>query len=251
MRRISIRSKERRAVKFMAVDGRNIVITGISRGCGRALTEYYLGKGHRVAGCARTQEIVDELRKEHGPLHHFSAVDVADDEAVRVWACDVLAHFGAPDLLVNNAGVIAENAPLWEIPVHEFDEVIDVNIKGTAHVLRHFLPAMIHRGSGVVVNVSSGWGRSTSPEVAAYCASKWGIEGLTQALAQELPRGLAAIALNPGVINTEMLQRCFGKEGAAQYPSSEEWAEAAGPYLLKLGSKDNGQALTVPGIPVD
>ena len=235
----------------MKNDVRNIVITGISRGCGRALAEHYLAQGHRVAGCARTQEIVEELRAEHGPLHHFAAVDVADDEAVRIWACDVLAHFGAPDLLVNNAGVIAENAPLWEIPVHEFDDVIDVNIKGTAHMLRHFLPAMIHRGSGVVVNVSSGWGRSTSPEVAAYCASKWGIEGLTQALAQELPRGLAAIALNPGVINTEMLQRCFGKEGAAQYPSAEQWAEAAGPYLLKLGSKDNGQALTVPGIPVD
>ena len=235
----------------MAVGGHNIVITGISRGCGRALAEYYLSKGHRVAGCARSQEIVDELRAEHGPLHHFAAVDVSDDDAVRIWACDVLAHFGAPDLLVNNAGVIAENAPLWEIPVHEFDDVIDVNIKGTAHVLRHFLPAMIHRGSGVVVNVSSGWGRSTSPEVAAYCASKWAIEGMTQALAQELPRGLAAAALNPGVINTEMLQRCFGKAGAAQYPSAQQWAEAAGPYLLKLGPKDNGQALTVPGIPVD
>ena len=235
----------------MAEGGRNIVITGISRGCGRALTEYYLAKGHRVAGCARSEDIVDELRSEHGPLHHFAAVDVADDEAVREWACDVLAHFGAPDLLINNAAVIAENASLWEIPVHEFDDVIDINIKGTAHVLRHFLPAMIHRGSGVVVNFSSGWGRSASPEVSAYCASKWAVEGMTQALAQELPRGLAAVSLNPGIINTEMLQRCFGKEGAAQYPSAGEWAEAAGPYLLKVGPEDNGQALTVPGIPTD
>jgi NAD(P)-dependent dehydrogenase (short-subunit alcohol dehydrogenase family) len=235
----------------MKKGARNIVITGISRGCGRALAEYYLAQGHRVAGCARSQEIVDELLAEHGPLHHFAAVDVSDDEAVRVWACDVLAHFGAPDLLVNNAAVIAGNAPLWDIPVHEFDAVIDVNIKGTAHVLRHFLPAMIHRQSGVVVNFSSGWGRSTSPEVSAYCASKWAIEGMTQALAQELPSGLCAVSLNPGIINTEMLQSCLGKEGAAPYPSAGTWAEAAGPYLLKLGPKDNGQALTVPGIPVD
>ena len=235
----------------MAARGRTIVITGISRGCGRALAEYCLARGHRVAGCARSQEIVEELRAEHGPLHHFTAVDVANDEAVREWACDVLAHFGAPDLLVNNAATIAENAPLWEIPVHAFDNVIDVNIKGTAHVLRHFLPAMIHRGTGVVVNFSSGWGRSTSPEVSAYCASKWAIEGMTQALAQELPEGLAAVSLNPGIINTEMLQTCFGKEGAAPYPDAQQWAEAAGPYLLKLCSKDNGQALTVPGIPVD
>jgi len=233
------------------VQDRTIVITGISRGCGRALAEYYLARGHRVAGCARTREIVDEMRAEHGPLHHFAAVDVADDEAVREWACDVLAHFGAPDLLVNNAATIAENARLWEIPAQEFDEVIDVNIKGTAHVLRHFLPAMIHRGTGVVINFSSGWGRSTSPDVSAYCASKWAIEGMTQAFAQELPRGLCAVALNPGIINTDMLQRCFGKEPAAQYPSPEEWAKAAGPYLLKLGPNDNGQALTIPGIPLD
>jgi len=235
----------------MKKDGRTIVITGISRGCGRALAEYYLSKGHRVAGCARTQEIVGKLRKEHGPLHHFVAVDVSDNEAVGVWACDVLAHLGAPDLLINNAAVIAQNAPLWEIPVHEFDEVIDVNIKGTAHVLRHFLPAMIHRGTGVVVNFSSGWGRSTSPEVSAYCASKWGIEGLTQSLAQELPKGLCAASLNPGMINTDMLQACFGREYAAQYPSTSRWAEAAGPYLLSLGPNHNGQALNVPGIPTD
>ena len=235
----------------MKKDTRNIVITGISRGCGRALLEYYLSHGHRVAGCARSLEIVEELRQEHGPLHHFAAVDVSDDEAVRVWACDVLAHFGAPDLLVNNAAVMAGNAPLWDVPVHEFDTVIDTNIKGTAHVLRHFLPAMIHRGSGVVVNFSSGWGRSTSPEVAAYCASKWAIEGLTQAIAQELPKGLAAVALNPGIINTDMLRSCFGKEGATGYPTAEQWAQAAGPYLLGLGAKDNSHALTVPGIPAD
>ncbi len=235
----------------MAATGRTVVITGISRGCGRALAEYYLAKGHRVAGCARSREIVDELRKEHGPLHHFAAVDVSDDEAVRVWACDVLAHSGAPDLLVNNAAVIAENAPLWEIPAHEFDAVIDINIKGTAHVLRHFLPAMIRRGSGITVNFSSGWGRSASPEVSAYCASKWAIEGMTQALAQELPKGLCAVALNPGIINTAMLQSCFGRETSEQYPSAAQWAEAAGPYLLALGPEDNGRALTVPGIPTE
>jgi NAD(P)-dependent dehydrogenase (short-subunit alcohol dehydrogenase family) len=236
---------------MMEKSGRNIVITGISRGCGRALAEYYLAQGHRVAGCARSEAVVQELRAEHGPLHHFTTVDVSDNDAVRVWACDVLAHFGAPDLLVNNAAVIAGNAPLWEIPVHEFDSVIDVNIKGTVHVLRHFLPAMIHRGAGVVVNFSSGWGRSTSAEVSAYCASKWAIEGMTQALAHEIPKGLCAVTLNPGIINTDMLQSCFGRESAAQYPRADEWAQAAGPYLLELGPKDNGYALTVPGIPVD
>lgn len=230
---------------------KTIVITGISRGCGRALAEHYLALGHRVAGCARSAAAIDELRRAHGPLHHFDAVDVTDDTAVRIWACDLIARLGPPDLLVNNAAVIAANAPLWDIPAHEFDAVIDVNIKGTANVLRHFLPAMIHRGCGVAVNLSSGWGRDTSPHVAAYCASKWAIEGLTRALAQELPPGVAAVALNPGIINTDMLRSCFGSEAAANYPDAPAWAAAAGPYLLGLGAADNGRALTVPGIPVD
>ena len=89
--------------------------------------------------------------------------------------------------------------------------------------VRQFLPAMISQGSGTVVNFSSGWGRSVSAEVAPYCASKWAIEGLSDALSQELPRGLATAALNPGVINTDMLQSCFGS-GADAYASAQEWA---------------------------
>jgi NAD(P)-dependent dehydrogenase (short-subunit alcohol dehydrogenase family) len=76
--------------------------------------------------------------------------------------------------------------------------VVSVNIVGVANVIRAFAPAMIERGSGVIVNLSSGWGRSVSPEVAPYCATKWAIEGMTKALAEELPKGMAAVPLNPG-----------------------------------------------------
>src|SRR5205807_5285973 len=124
----------------------------------------------------------------------------------------------------NNAALINPNAPLWEVPAEEFSDVIDVNIKGVANMIRHFVPAMIERGSGVIVNFSSGWGRSTSPKVATYCATKWAIEGLTQALSQELPAGMAAIPLNPGIINTDMLQSSFGSSASA-YPTAEEWAK--------------------------
>ncbi|HEY5792822.1 MAG TPA: SDR family oxidoreductase, partial [Chthoniobacterales bacterium] len=93
-------------------------------------------------------------------------------------------------------------------------------------------------------------GRSASPEVAAYCASKWAIEGLTQALAQELPAGMAAVSLNPGIIDTDMLRECFGA-AAGNYPTAAEWILRAGRFLRKLGPESNGRALTVPGIPVD
>ncbi|MCB1093517.1 MAG: SDR family NAD(P)-dependent oxidoreductase, partial [Verrucomicrobiae bacterium] len=81
--------------------------------------------------------------------------------------------------------------------------------------------------------------------VAPYCATKWGIEGLTAALSQELPRGLAAVALNPGIIDTDMLRSCFGG-GAGAYDDAATWAERAVPFLAKLGAKDNGKALTAP-----
>ena len=122
---------------------------------------------------------------------------------------------GPPDLLLNNAAIINQNAPLWKVPSDEFSQLIDINIKGVANIVRHIIPSMIEAGSGVVVNFSSYWGRSTSSEVAPYCASKWAIEGLSQALAQELPHGMAAVALNPGIINTSCYKPALD---AAQHP---------------------------------
>jgi NAD(P)-dependent dehydrogenase (short-subunit alcohol dehydrogenase family) len=103
---------------------------------------------------------------------------------------------------------------------------------------------MVERREGVVVNLSSGWGRSTAPEVAPYCATKYAIEGLTMALAQELPAGMAAVSLNPGIIDTDMLRQAWA-EGASSYQKPNEWAKKAAPFLLKLGAKDNGRPLTV------
>ena len=223
---------------------KTILITGVSRGLGRALTDEFIHQGHTVIGCGRSQAAIAELQKRYGPPHRFDTVDVADDGQVRAWAQTVLAESGPPDLLLNNAALANALAPLWQVPAAEFDAVIDVNIKGVANVIRHFVPAMVAKKHGVICNFSSGWGRSTDALVAPYCATKWAMEGLTQALAQELPKGMAAIPLSPGIINTEMLQSCFGTDAAA-YPTAEQWAEDAVPWLLKLGSKDNGQSLTV------
>lgn len=223
---------------------KTVVITGVTRGLGRAMTEEFIRLGHGVLGCGQSEKDLGELRQRFGKRHQFDRVDVASDEQVEAWAKRLLNSPGAPDLVLNNAGVINRNALLWKIGSEEFGRVIDVNIKGVANVIRHFVPALIQRGSGVVVNFSSGWGRSTDAEVAPYCATKWAIEGLTQALAQELPAHVAAIALNPGIINTDMLQSCFGGSASA-YPSAEQWARKAVPFLLELGPRHNGQSLTV------
>lgn len=223
---------------------RLVLITGATRGLGRAMAESMIARGHTVVGCGRNVDDVRRLGTEFGAPHRFEAVDVADDVAVARWAKEILAQFSPPDLLLNNAAVVNRTAKLWELSAAEFDGVIDVNVKGTANVLRHFVPAMVARKQGVIVNFSSGWGRSTSPEVAPYCATKYAIEGLTAALAQELPRGMAAVALNPGIIDTDMLRSCFGQE-ARHYPTADEWAQSAVPFLLGLSAKNNGESLNV------
>lgn len=203
--------------------------------------------GHTVLGCGRTKKEIDQLHHHLGPPHDFYRVDIASDDEVKSWASLIVSAFGAPDLLLNNAGIINKNAPLWEISAREFSQVMDVNVKGFANVIRHFAPAMVKRKRGVIVNFSSGWGRSTEAEVAPYCASKWAIEGLTLALAQEVPSGMAAVSLNPGIINTAMLQSAFGSS-ASEYISPEQWAQSAVPFLLGLGPGDNGKQLEVPGV---
>lgn len=227
-------------------DSRLVLITGISRGLGAAMARGFAGRGDRIAGCARPSDALEVIADELEGDHLIAPVDVADEDAVAAFAAEVLSRHGAPDLLINGAAIINPPAPLWSIPAAGVSALFDINVKGTIHFIRHFTPAMIERGRGVIVNFSSGWGRSTSPEVAPYCASKWAIEGLTQALAQELPRGLAAVAFNPGIIDTGMLRLCFG-DSAAHYPDAEEWARAAVPFLAALGPRDNGKALTCPG----
>jgi NAD(P)-dependent dehydrogenase (short-subunit alcohol dehydrogenase family) len=220
--------------------GKLIVITGATRGLGRALVAEFVAAGHTVAGCGRSAEHVAELAKQHGSAHSFTTLDIRDSLAVANWA----QSLPPPDVLINNAAMMNTPAPLWDVPQAEFDDVIDVNIKGVANTIRAFVPGMVAKRAGIIVNLSSGWGRSTSPEVAPYCATKYAIEGLTLALAQELPRGMAAIPLNPGVIDTDMLRQAWS-DGAAAYPKPEQWAKRAAPFILGFTSKDNGRSLSV------
>ena len=241
---------------FLSVDGDNIIqfstekklvlITGCTRGLGRAMTEGFAARGDTVVGCGRSHSDLRQLREDLGEPHCFYQIDVTEDTSVEVFCENAIDEAGVPNLVLNNAGVINDNGPLWEISDDEFSEVMDVNLKGTVSVIRHIVPYMIESGQpGVIVNFSSGWGRSTSPEVAPYCATKWAIEGLSQALAQELPANLGVVALNPGIIDTEMLRSCFGPS-AGSYVSAKEWARTAVPFLVNLTPNDNGKSLNAP-----
>jgi NAD(P)-dependent dehydrogenase (short-subunit alcohol dehydrogenase family) len=217
---------------------KKIVLTGCTRGLGRALVDEFIALGHTVIGCGRNPEAILDLRFSAPAPSTFDVLDVAEAKKVELWAERMLTQHGAPDLVINNAGLLTDPAPLWKQDAAKVSKLFQVNLAGIVHVVQGFAPAMIERGSGVIVNMSSGWGRSVSGEFAPYCASKWGVEGLTKALAE--------VPLSPGVIDTAMLRQCYGA-GAGDYPKPVEWAKVAAPFLLQLGRRDNGKSLTVPG----
>ena len=222
---------------------KTIVITGCTRGLGLALTERFCERGHTVFGCGRNESVVSEMSEQFHHYGHFACVDISAEAEVHAWASDILENMDSPDILINNAGVINIPAPLWKIPASDVQQLMGINVMGSVHVIQAFLPAMINYERGVIVNMSSGWGRSTSPEVAPYCASKWAIEGLSQSLAQELPAPLSCVALNPGIIDTDILRNVWADEAEA-YEDPDSWSGAAASLILKLGHEDNGKSLT-------
>ncbi|XP_021887564.1 NADPH-dependent pterin aldehyde reductase isoform X1 [Carica papaya] len=225
---------------------KTVLITGVGKGLGRALALELAKRGHTVIGCSRTHDRISSLESEitSPDQHLFLNADVRSNNSVEELAHVVIEKKGVPDIIVNNAGTINKNNKLWEVPVEEFDTVIDTNVKGIANVLRHFIPLMLPNKQGIIVNMSSGWGRSGAALVAPYCASKWAVEGLSRAVAKELPDGMAVVALNPGVIHTDMLASCFGAS-AALYQAPDAWALKAATMILNLTAADNGASLTV------
>jgi NAD(P)-dependent dehydrogenase (short-subunit alcohol dehydrogenase family) len=224
---------------------KTVVITGVSRGLGLALLKKLHSMGHRVSGCCRQSQRAEDLESELGDRCLVRCVDVLDEHAVAQWAQETRKKLGEVDLVVNNAALFNARANLWETPVADFQQVMRVNVEGPYQVARAFLPAMISRGHGVLVNYTSSRARNPRAEVGPYCTSKAAVEMMTRSLALELPEGLAAVAVNPGVVNTEMLGVSIG-DRKNEFWTPEQWAESAAPFLLELAPSDNGKCVHVP-----
>ena len=203
------------------------------------MTLEFASRGWRIAGGARDTQALAELESTLSTEHLLQSMDVTKPGEVDDFAQAIEDILGTPDLLVNNAGLINRNAPMTKVSPEEFSSILAVNLGGIHNMIRAFVPKMEKAGRGIIANFSSYWGQSTAPDVGPYCATKWGVEGLTRSLAQELPCGLAAVAFNPGVINTDMLRSTFGKE-AQSYPLPQEWAVDAVTRLENLSLRDNG-----------
>lgn len=200
------------------------VVTGASRGIGRALTERLTGAGQTVAALARSQGDLDDLAAKTGAKPYV--VDVADPDAVRDVFGRIETELGVPDLLVNNAALGGVVARSWEEPEQDWWTVMEVNVRGTYLCCRAVVPSMIANGGGRIVNVSSG--AATFPlgltgehvKSSAYMASKAAINRFSEVLAAEVyDAGLRVFAISPGMIKTDMTAAMFQEI----WDSPEEW----------------------------
>jgi NAD(P)-dependent dehydrogenase (short-subunit alcohol dehydrogenase family) len=184
------------------------LITGGGRGIGRAIAFAYAREGARLAICARMAAEIEEtagaIRAQGGDCQGW-VCDVSSESSVEDLFAKVKNEFGKVDVLINNAGVMTRPAPLAEVEVKKWDYTIAVNLRGTFLVTRAMLPMMMRQKSGSIINVSSMIGRSAYANFAAYAASKWGIEGLTQTLAAEVRSyNVRVNSVDPGYVATKL-----------------------------------------------
>ncbi len=228
----------------MRIDGARVLVTGGTRGIGRALAAGLLEAGAEVVISGRTPATLEQAVLELASMGNVRGVagDVGEDAHAARMVAAVGEGFGGLDLVVNNAAILTTPTPVAETSPETWRAVLDANVVGTANVIRHALPVIQAGGGGAIVNVSSTWGRSTAPGVAPYCASKFAVEALTQALAQELPAGVVTVAVNPGIINTEMLAVAFQSD-VSMYASPASLVPAWLALFEQLDASWNGRSV--------
>ena len=222
------------------------VVTGASRGIGRAAALALAGRGLDVALLARTADDLAAVARAVSACGVTAlplCCDVTATAEVSDAAARVLEKFGAPDVVVNNAGTI-RRAPVHEMSLEDFRLVIDTNLTGTFLVTRAFLPAMLQRRRGRFLQIASISATLGSPGASAYCAAKWGVVGFTKSLAEELRgTGLGAMSILPGSVDTSML------EGSGFNPqmTPEDVAKTIVYAALDAPSAMNGSSLEIFG----
>ena len=214
----------------MLLEGDVALITGAGRGIGRAIALCFAREGVRTVLTGRDMDLLERVAQEikagGGDVAIFSLDVTRDDDAARV-AEEVVGTWGQIDVLVNNAGVITYDTPVWATTMEQWDEVMNTNLRGMHLVSRAVIPHMIQRERGVIINIGSSSGRRPDSEYGAYATSKWGVVGYTASLAQSLrPHGIRVNGINPDWVNTDMA-RAYNPSGDPDWISPEEVAQAA------------------------
>jgi 3-oxoacyl-[acyl-carrier protein] reductase len=192
--------------KNALLTGQVAIVTGGGRGIGRSIAQALAAAGVKVAISARTRDQLDEtvalINQAGGQAISFT-LDVTDQPAVEHMVTETTRQFGSVDLLVNNAGIVGDEAPIWDAAAADWWHVVEVNLYGSFLYARAVLPGMIARRSGRIINVSSGLGTSPSSIYSSYSVSKAALFRLTDCLAEMTRKdGVSVFAISPGLVRT-------------------------------------------------
>lgn len=232
----------------MKLQNKTIIVTGSGRGIGEYIAKRLGREGANIVVTGRTEEDIEKVSTEINTSHLNTGItggkaifirgDVTREEDVKNVINKAINKFGKVDVLVNNAGVGLRKY-LWDTQVEEFEEVMDVNVKGVFLYMKNIIPEMEKHG-GLIINISSGAGKTGIPTLGAYCASKFAVIGLTEAAAAEV-RNTKIVVLCPGSVDTGMFKRLFPDEKADLKP--EEVAEKVADICIRPGKYRSGQSI--------
>jgi NAD(P)-dependent dehydrogenase (short-subunit alcohol dehydrogenase family) len=208
---------------------KNVVVTGVSTGIGHATTKVLVERGFRVFGSVRKRADADRLQREFGDNYVPLIMDISDSDAVHQAAQQVRSLIGDKNLvgLVNNAGIVV-SGPLLYLRPSEYRRQLDVNLISPLVVIQAFAPLLgtdrkRQGAAGRIVNVTSSGGKVAIPLLGAYTASKFGLEGMSDALRRELMLfGIDLVIIEPGTVNTEMFDK-GEKEDLSEFKQTEYW----------------------------
>jgi NAD(P)-dependent dehydrogenase (short-subunit alcohol dehydrogenase family) len=190
------------------LSGQTAVVTGAGRGIGAAIAKTLTSLDANVVLCGRTEKHLQataSLISGAGGKAHVRQCDVGDLNSVDALAAWVEKTFGRLDILVNNAGVGSFAAPLYQMTPDAWEKVLNTNLRGVFYCIRALAPMMIRAKAGHIINISSLAGKNALPNGAAYAASKWGLNGLSYSVAEELrPHNIRVSVVCPGSVNTEL-----------------------------------------------
>jgi 3-oxoacyl-[acyl-carrier protein] reductase len=194
--------------KTQPLAGQIAVITGAGRGIGSAIAKTLAGLGATAVLCGRTKASLNSVAKEiaeAGGKAEAVVCDVSSLESVQAVAKKIESSFSHVDVLVNNAGIGGFDSPLHQLAPEAWDQILNTNLRGVYYMIHAFAPMMINAKSGHIINISSIAGKNALPNGAAYAASKWGLNGLTYSVAEEL-RGhkIRVSVICPGSTNTDL-----------------------------------------------
>lgn len=188
------------------LNGQVAVVTGAARGIGEAIGKRLAAMGAAVVLAARDASRLNEVKRQiefAGGKAEVTPVDLLQENAITALGEAIEERYGRCDILVNNAGIAAASGPLYEMEPSEWDKLMATNLRAPYLMVRALAPMMIAAGRGHIVNISSLAGHNPLPNGAAYAASKWGLNGLTYSLAEELrPYGIRVSVIAPGSVNT-------------------------------------------------